>query len=447
MSRRKKTIVSIGIVGGLIIVLLAIAVALGSREQSADLTALQVVAALKQAGMPVGAVLVYDAATDPNDLVGQPYAYTEKVNFADEELANPSASDTDGTVEVFANADDAAKRKASMDAFSENAPTVGYLTYQQGRYLLRLSHRVQAARARRYREAFVTALESGAVPTPIATTAIPADKPTQAKVAPFFTAAFMKAKWLTPKERKYLVAVNDSWLSIQKTSNKYSALSGSDAQEARALELVQSLHGQASAWQGASSPSSRMLPIHQRTLALMNNLADMYRFLKTVYVTEDRPEIGRATEKVAQLGGALPELAGGVVQAAVKFAKKHEPKKSVSTPTPTPTPTPTVKPRPSYTVAKIENDSFGSTKRYEIHVVLPGSSTGSQRMQIARRVVEDLKDEKPFNAAGVFFWKKKSDIGKMPAAHSIDYAPGGDWSEADTVETGDYSSMEYTVQF
>lgn len=116
-------------------------------------------------------------------------------------------------------------------------------------------------------------------------------------------------------------------------------------------------------------------------------------------------------------------------------------------PTPIPTLTPTQKPLPSYAVAKVEDISFGATKRYEIHVVMSGKSTESQRMSIARREIEGLKQGRPFNAACAFFWKKKSHIGKMAAEHSIDYAPGGDWSSADTVQTGDYSSMEYSVQF
>jgi len=108
--------------------------------------------------------------------------------------------------------------------------------------------------------------------------------------------------------------------------------------------------------------------------------------------------------------------------------------------------TPTPETLPSYTVAKVEDISLAATKRYVVHIVLPGKSTQGQRMTIARREVERLKRTRPFNAAGVFFYKKKSDIGKA-AFGSIDYAPGGDWSAADTVETGDYLSMEYIIQF
>ena len=112
-----------------------------------------------------------------------------------------------------------------------------------------------------------------------------------------------------------------------------------------------------------------------------------------------------------------------------------------------PTAQPAVASKPSYAVAKVEDVSFGGSKRYKIHVVMSGNSTASERMDIARREVESLKGKHPFNAACVFFWKKKSDIGKAMADHSIDYAPGGDWSAADTVSTGDYASMEYAAQF
>jgi hypothetical protein len=46
----------------------------------------QIIAALKSAGLPIGAVRSYTASTDPNKLLGRPGQYTGKANFRDRRL-------------------------------------------------------------------------------------------------------------------------------------------------------------------------------------------------------------------------------------------------------------------------------------------------------------------------------------------------------------------------
>jgi len=60
-----------------------------------------VFAALKSAGLPIGAVRSYTASTDPNELLGRPGQYTGKANFRDRRLPPTKDFDTSsgGSVE------------------------------------------------------------------------------------------------------------------------------------------------------------------------------------------------------------------------------------------------------------------------------------------------------------------------------------------------------------
>ena len=75
-----------------------------------------------------------------------------------------------------------------------------------------------------------------------------------------------------------------------------------------------------------------------------------------------------------------------------------------------------------------------------------GPLTDKQLIEIARIVVNDITSSKRVNAIGVFFYHSAEDIG-LGADASVDWAPHGQWGEACTIPTGDYSEHAYSVDF
>lgn len=120
--------------------------------------AVSVVQALEKAGLPIdaGTLRVYDAGSDPNNLLGRPGQYVAKVNFHDTRF--PASFDMDidsgGSVEAFATPDDLAMRFAYISAvarvgiFSE----YDYLSKSNVAFL-RVSHQLTPDQAAAYARA------------------------------------------------------------------------------------------------------------------------------------------------------------------------------------------------------------------------------------------------------------------------------------------------------
>jgi hypothetical protein len=107
---------------------------------------------LKAAGLPIGQVQDYTAATDPNHLLGRPSQYIAKVNFEDTRLqpANFDVSDG-GSIEGFAtvaNLDTRAKYMATL----AQSPMFAEYDYSSasGLFLLRLSSTLTPTQAQQY---------------------------------------------------------------------------------------------------------------------------------------------------------------------------------------------------------------------------------------------------------------------------------------------------------
>lgn len=132
--------------------------------------------------------------------------------------------------------------------------------------------------------------------------------------------------------------------------------------------------------------------------------------------------------------------------------EQDEPGDSTPTETLTPdsTPTETLTP-PAYEVAKTEDLSYGVTVRTGVWVISdkdPVNMTDSELLRIGETVVSDVTANQDVNAIHVFVLRDEEDIGKTyprtPAR--ITWAPEGVWREADTVDTGDYSTHEYAIK-
>lgn len=113
-------------------------------------------------------VTVYDADTDPNDLLGRPGGYTSKVAFADAgvppaEVASedPDAIARGGSIEVFPQPAQAQSRMDYIQALMQDAGIAAIAgteyNYVQGGALLRVSGKLHPDLAAAYEQAFATA--------------------------------------------------------------------------------------------------------------------------------------------------------------------------------------------------------------------------------------------------------------------------------------------------
>jgi hypothetical protein len=120
-------------------------------------TARELVAKVKQAGLPIGKVDCFTEETDPNDLLGRPGGYTSKCDWADKREEQYSADDLiGGSFEVFDTAEDAAERAEYLKAFEgQGALSTGY-TYivpDGGTTVLRVDADLTSKQAEQYKRA------------------------------------------------------------------------------------------------------------------------------------------------------------------------------------------------------------------------------------------------------------------------------------------------------
>lgn len=105
-------------------------------------------------------------------------------------------------------------------------------------------------------------------------------------------------------------------------------------------------------------------------------------------------------------------------------------------------------PPPSHEVVKIEEPSFGNVRRLVYRIQLPEHYDRSSVEEIARwRVQELVRQGEAFNAISMLFYGPDTDTSGAYDVASIDWAPDGDWSKADTVDAGDYRSFRFTVRY
>jgi hypothetical protein len=132
---------------------------------AASTSAAALASALKAAGLPVTHLIVYNAVTYPNHLLGRQGGYASKVAWQDERAiaagaGKPVASDRGGTefgggIEVFPTAAAAARRLALLKSFQP--PLGDGYDYQSGTAILRLSNYLTPGQAHAYQAAFAAA--------------------------------------------------------------------------------------------------------------------------------------------------------------------------------------------------------------------------------------------------------------------------------------------------
>ena len=106
---------------------------------------------------------------------------------------------------------------------------------------------------------------------------------------------------------------------------------------------------------------------------------------------------------------------------------------------------------PVYNIENTEDISTDETERREVDVTVDYDKkplrehSVNEIKNISKDIVLKLIDNSPLNAISLQFWQAGQTIGAEAAFGTIDWAPNGNWSDADSVETGNYTEHEFNV--
>ncbi|HEX3622284.1 MAG TPA: hypothetical protein VHT97_08220 [Acidimicrobiales bacterium] len=122
-----------------------------------------VVDGMQRRGQPVGFVLRYTMATDPDHQLGRPGSYVSRADFSDTRLVPggkgaPSREDASGSVEVYATVAEAQSRYAFFQAFEKDDKLIHERAILEGAVLLRLSQKLSGPQVDGYDAALKTVL-------------------------------------------------------------------------------------------------------------------------------------------------------------------------------------------------------------------------------------------------------------------------------------------------
>ena len=155
------------------------------KEDNSPKSVSEVIKSLKDDGLPIADEVEYSQENDPNELLGRPGEYVQKINFNDndvierqteESIKDLKKSETDAfkfdkkaiddhrksmsklnrdkldcTIEMFENSKDLDARAKKIEALSGLA---NQYVYKKGKFLLRISYDVTPDNAKKYEESF-----------------------------------------------------------------------------------------------------------------------------------------------------------------------------------------------------------------------------------------------------------------------------------------------------
>lgn len=99
-----------------------------------------------------------------------------------------------------------------------------------------------------------------------------------------------------------------------------------------------------------------------------------------------------------------------------------------------------------YFIAEKEDISMADTNRYNWNVVIKNSVTPEQIKFVSKEIIESAKKEYDFNALTLMFYDYEEYIGHGYTLGKTTFAPDGEWAKANTVNAGNYDSMEYVFE-
>jgi hypothetical protein len=119
--------------------------------QPTTLTAAQVVEGLRDAGLPIGDVTVFDPSTDPNERLGRPGQYTSKAAFADTRIGTAvDGFEGGGDVEAFDDQEALTARAEYLAGFAGDQLIGGWYQYTVGNAILRVPFALTPDQAAQY---------------------------------------------------------------------------------------------------------------------------------------------------------------------------------------------------------------------------------------------------------------------------------------------------------
>lgn len=125
-----------------------------TEEEAQLVTAAEVFAYLKENTPNIGASVEYDEETDVNNLLGRPNQYTSKINFEITTVEQIEGEDPKGgSIEVFANAEDAEARYAYIQEICKSLPFLAEYEYLNDYVLLRIDYAVTPSDEKQYEDA------------------------------------------------------------------------------------------------------------------------------------------------------------------------------------------------------------------------------------------------------------------------------------------------------
>lgn len=102
---------------------------------------------------------------------------------------------------------------------------------------------------------------------------------------------------------------------------------------------------------------------------------------------------------------------------------------------------------PAYEVKGTSDISFGGIRRLEARVSLPEHYARNEVRKVAEAVVADITKAEPVNAISIFFYGPGTATDGSYDVASVEWAPNGEWRNADSVEAGQYASFGYSVSY
>ncbi|MDO6355109.1 hypothetical protein Q3V94_08460 [Caloramator sp. CAR-1] len=125
-----------------------------SNSKPKPTTAEGIVKSLQNSNMPITKIEVYTEKNDPNKLLGRPGQYISKANFLDSRIDEPVSNNIEvingGSIEVFANKNDAQKRYEYVSSIAQSSPMFNEYDYLIDKVLLRLSKNLTPEEAKEY---------------------------------------------------------------------------------------------------------------------------------------------------------------------------------------------------------------------------------------------------------------------------------------------------------
>lgn len=104
-------------------------------------------------------------------------------------------------------------------------------------------------------------------------------------------------------------------------------------------------------------------------------------------------------------------------------------------------------PPPGYKVVVTRDVSMGAVRRFQVKVSLPEDYSRDVVERVAKAVVADTTKTQPVNGISILFYGPGTSTDGVYDVAMVEWAPKGQWGEADSVRTGDYGTFRYAVSY